>query len=236
MRASIVLAICVLSGCARAPVNTNCEWHSEESLLLDLNSRATTRHLVEDVQLAEELAIRFADSEHKRLAGYSGHGGLIENGRVISKCRATLFGTIATTHQVSMEQLLALRTARPRVFDVAVFLSFAVLYVLVVWAVVPVVLRRFWLDGQWPTMAALLFVSAFAAATGLQLGELWAVMMEMVRLGNDHLGRRGLGIPWGQRRAAIFGVGVGLFWIVVIMRIWIAKTRDRRIVAASHAV
>ena len=80
--------------------------------MLDLDNPAAMRHLVADVQLAEDLAIRFADSEHKRLTGYAGHRG-IENGRVLAECRATLFGTITGTHQVPMEQVLAYRAARP---------------------------------------------------------------------------------------------------------------------------
>ena len=193
--------------------------------MLDLNSPAAMRHLVADAQLAEDLAIRFADSEHKRLTGYAGHGGLIENGRVLNECRATLFGTIAGTHQVPMEQVLAYRTARPRVFDVAVFLSFAVSYGLLVWTVVPVVVRRFSADGRWPTLGALLFMSLVAGVTGLQLGELWAVAMEMVRLGNDHLSERGLRIPWGQHRAVILGVGFGFFWLIATLHLWIVTRR-----------
>jgi hypothetical protein len=68
------------------------------------------------------------------------------------------------------------------------------------------------------------------------LGELWAVTMEMARVGNDHLGLRGLRIPWGQHRAAIFGAGVGLFWLVGAMRLWLADKRGRQIVGSSHAV
>jgi hypothetical protein len=225
---SVTLLLAVLAACARGPVNSDCEWPSEEARTLDLNNPAAMLHLISDVQLAEELATRFADSEHKRLTGYYGHGGLIDNRRVVNECTAALFGTIASTHQVPMEQVLAVRGARPRAFDVAVCVSFTVLYALLVWAVVPVVCRRFSPDGRWPLLGAFMFGSLVAGATGLQLGELWAVTMEMVRLGNDHLGARGLRIPWGQHRAAIFGVAVGLFWLLATTRLWIGPRRDGR--------
>ena len=233
---SIALSICVLTGCARVPVAADCEWPSEKPVVLDLDSPVAMRHLVADAQLAEELAIRFADSEHGRLAGYRGHGGLIENGRVINQCMAKLFGAIAITHQVPMEQVLAARTVRSAVFDSTVALTFAVFYAFLVWAVVPIVVRRFSPDERWPTLGALVFVSLVISAMGLQLGELWSVSMEMVRLGNDHLGRRGLRIPWGQHRAVLFAGGVGLFWLIATMRLRTANRRDRKMVGASHAV
>jgi hypothetical protein len=212
-----------------------CEWPSEKPLVLDLGSSVAMRHLAADAQLAEELAIRFADSEHERLTGYRGHGGLIENGRVINQCMAKLFGAIASTHQVPIEHVLDSRTARSAVFDIAVVLTFAVFYAFLVWAVVPIVWHRFSRDERWPTLGALVFLSLVISATGLQLGELWSVSMEMARLGNDHLGRRGLRIPWGQHRAVIFVGGVALFWLIATMRLRTAN-RDRKVVGASHAV
>jgi hypothetical protein len=63
------LSICVLTGCAPVPVDADCEWPSETPLVLDLASPAAMRHLAADARRAEDLAIRFADSEHGRLPG-----------------------------------------------------------------------------------------------------------------------------------------------------------------------
>jgi hypothetical protein len=116
-------------GCIeRDRVNSTCEWTGDTTFPLDAQNRAHQQHLIADAQLAEDLAVRFADAEHKRLSSYPGHGGLIDNGRVVKECMARLFATIENDHFVTSEQIQVARGQRNRAFDVAVGLWFLPLY------------------------------------------------------------------------------------------------------------
>ena len=76
------------------------------------------RKAVQDVD-----AIRHADAEFNRLYGYEAHGGLIDNGRVVTDCMARLVGVIETTHAVTPEQIVVARGERSRLFDTAAAVS-----------------------------------------------------------------------------------------------------------------
>src|SRR5258706_9480862 len=89
-----LLLVAVPGGIDRSRVNANCEWTGDSSFPIDQQNTAHQQHLVADAQLAEELAIRYADAEHKRLFGYEGHGGLIDNGQLSVGCMATLVDVI----------------------------------------------------------------------------------------------------------------------------------------------
>lgn len=76
--------VCALAGCASPERrNKSCQWPGDESRSLNLADRFDQRHLDDDVQLADELATRYADYQHKIPYGYEGHGGLLEHGRVV---------------------------------------------------------------------------------------------------------------------------------------------------------
>jgi hypothetical protein len=78
--------------------NSRCEWIGDTPFLLEPGNPAHQRHLVHDAQLAEGLAVRFADAEHKRLYGIEHHGGLF----------ARTFAPSATGYIVISLALLAL--------------------------------------------------------------------------------------------------------------------------------
>jgi len=77
---ALALPICVIGCLDRSRVNARCEWDEKGVRELDLNDWSQQRHLYEDVELAEELAIHYADAVYKARFGFEGHGGLIENG------------------------------------------------------------------------------------------------------------------------------------------------------------
>src|SRR5438105_2336186 len=120
----LVVLACA-SGCIdRARQNPNCEWTRDLTFPLDLTNPQNRQHLIADAQLAEELAVRYADTEHKRQFGYGGHGGLIEHGRVFRGCLGKMIAVIERTHGVTHEQIDRARAERDRRFDAAVMLAF----------------------------------------------------------------------------------------------------------------
>ena len=96
-------------GCIdRARVNTRCEWHGGGPL-------------VADAQLAEELAVRYADAEFARRSGFNAHGGLLEGGAVRDACMARLVEAIERDHGATADQAVGcaavLPTKNPRSFS-----------------------------------------------------------------------------------------------------------------------
>src|SRR5262245_58525591 len=144
---ALLVGLCA-GGCIdRGRLNQQCEWTNDSAFALDLARPADRRHLVADAQLAEGLAVKYADTEHRRRSGYGGHGGLLEYGGVLRQCYGPLVDRIARDHRVSAAQIDAARRGRDPRFDVPVQLSFAGFYALVAYAIGGRIRRRF-ADGS----------------------------------------------------------------------------------------
>ncbi len=216
-------------------VNSTCEWTGDTAFPLDSQNPAHRQHLIKDAQLAEDLAVRFADTEHKRLTGYAGHGGLIDHGRVVNDCMARLFTTIENGHSVTSEEIQVARWQRNRTFDVAVGLLFLPLYAFGASAACHQVWRRFSSHQRYVGLVAMGFVSFAVSVLGLLLGQLWFVAWELVRIGNDHFGgNRAARNLWGHHAGELLVAGVLLFWFIASLRYW-AMRDDEPLVTNSLA-
>jgi hypothetical protein len=207
-------------GCIdRNRVNVSCEWMGDSAFPIDPQKAAHQTHLVADAQLAEELAVRHADAEHERLFGSYGHGGLIDHGRVRNACMSRLLATIENTHAVTLEQIAVARGQRSWPFDLAVELLFLPLYCLGAAAVCLALDRRFSSDQRYVWFLASALSSIAASFIGLQVGELWLAVWEVVRVGNGHMSsfRAATWNRWSQQHHGFEAiVGVLLFWIIAL--------------------
>jgi len=214
----LLLSVAV-SGCVdRGRLNANCSWTGDSAAPLDLSHAADRRHLTDDAQLAEGIAVRTADTQHKQRFGYGGHGGLIEHGRVVRECMATLVVAIERNHGVNAAQVHAARAQRSPWFDAPVMLSFAAVYVVAATFASGWIRRRF-LDAARPAVAAMIVAAAPAfSALGVQVAVVWAAIWECVRIGDDHFGTfRAARPPWGDHVGLLFAGGVALFAIVSML-------------------
>lgn len=140
---------------------------------------------------------------------------------------ATLAGTVARRHDVTVDEVNAARVTRPVAFDVLVFVSFGVLFAFAVdrgarWA-----FRSLgWWDDSIRAVMTVAFASAGAAALAVMLGDIWSGVAEMIRLGNDHLSYRADRIPWVRHRPAIFAAGAVIVWVVALRRYRTASHRS----------
>jgi hypothetical protein len=114
-----LIAICAVVTYVRCPgciererANKTCEWTGDTPLAFDPRSTAHQAHLAKDAQLAEELAIRYADAEFGRRTGIEHHGGLIDNGRFRAECMSRMFAAIESAHHVTSAQAQAARGRR----------------------------------------------------------------------------------------------------------------------------
>lgn len=173
-------------GCIdRSRVNKTCAWTGDSSFRVDSRDSAHQWHLVADAQLAEELAIRYADAEFGRLHGYEAHGGL--EGSVRQTCMAQLVATIERSHGVSADQIEAARGRRDWRFDAAVALLFVPLYAAGALLACRHLTRRFSSDEPAVRRTAVGLAAVGVSALGLQLGQLWLGAWETLRVGNGHI-------------------------------------------------
>src|SRR5436190_2244498 len=207
-------------GCIdRNRVNKTCEWTGDSAFRIDPQNAAHQKHLVADAQLAEELAVRYADAEFNRLYGYEAHGGLIEHGRVRNECMARLVATIENSHGITTQQVAIARGQRNRLFDVAVGLLFLPVYCFGATVVCLVLRRRFSSDRRHVGLLAKSLTSVAASFIGVQVGELWLDVWEAVRVGNGHMSsfRAATSNRWSQQHhgAELVG-GILLFWVIAL--------------------
>jgi len=215
----IVLVLACLPGCfARERINTNCEWTHDGVFPLNLQRATDQRHLDNDAQLAEELALRHADVTAGRLHGFSGHGGLMSYGQVLTDCRTSLEAAIQQRHNVTREQVQAARRHRNATFDAAVVVSFAPVYALACLVLCRHIATRFTTSERWFAWVVTAIAAFAASALGVQLGAMWSDTAEMIRVGNDHIGgHRAASPPWHQHVAALYIGGLVLFWLAALV-------------------
>lgn len=243
---SVCLLLAVIAGFAsaaacpscidRARVNRTCGWTGDAKFPVDAQNPEHQKHLVADAQLAEDLAIRYADAEFNRLYGYEAHGGLIDRGRVRNECMASLVTAIENNHAVTPEQIAIARGQRDWVFDAAAALSFVPLFVFAAAVQCRHLHRRFSADERVVRFAATGLAAAATSFLALQLGQLWLGLWEAIRVRNGHMSsfRAATWNPWPHRYGvALFVGGILAFWLIAAS--WRRAPRDLTRNAAMFA-
>src|SRR6266568_7003357 len=196
------------TGCVRREGrNSECIWPAEPGArTLDPSRRGDAWHLREDVEFAEELAIRYMDARHRLKPERP-------PSEVMNTCRDSLLKQIITSHNVPPKEVLQFFGRRSLAIDLGVILPFLLLYGLLA------TLLAGWLSRRYPpeesmtaSLAMALFFSLVFGIGGLLLGEEWSLTAESLRVGTGHLSYRGNRLPWAQHRIGFFVLCVVLFW------------------------
>jgi hypothetical protein len=213
---SLVVLVCFV-GCARTGGRkATCEWPQEAVVLLDLSKPSDLQHLSDDALVAEDLAIRYADSDIDS-TGRRARGE--DYVRTRSKCMVKLFEAIGKNHGVTLEEVRHSLRHRRTTVDLAVILSFALLFSFAASLVARRICRLHPLEDGWVgPIAMTAFVSIAGGVCGVLLGEQWSLTLEMLRIGNGHISYRVERIPWTQHRLGFFAGCVILFWLMVGLR------------------
>jgi hypothetical protein len=203
-----MMCLMLAQGCIRREGrNADCKWTPEIPPHI-----ATERHLSADAELAEDLAIRYADS----------HDGLhspnyVSNDAYVAArnaCVQSLFKQLATQHGAEVERISAAWGRNRGRVDVAANLPFAVLYVAVV------VFLTSWIAKKYPareygwltTTAIALIGSVVISELGCLVAELWAGAVERWRLDNGHLSYRVQRVWPVAHRGLLFVAEIIVFW------------------------
>ncbi len=209
--ASLLVGLACLTACAQhPPPNSNCQWPNEaHGKALNLKENSDRQHLSDDAEFAEDLAIRYADSCCKNL------DGTFAGADARDTCMVHLFRVIASTHKVSPDEVRRSLGRRRTSFDLAVILSFAVLYGCGARLCVRSIFRTYGAREDLTTMLIMTTVGSLVTSTaGVMLGEVWSGILESLRIGNGHMSYRGTRIPWAQHHLGLFVAGVAIFLLI----------------------
>lgn len=215
----------VCPGCVdRTRRNAACVWTGDSIFPVETGNSAHWQHLIVDAQLAEELAVEYADANFSRWA-VTGKpriefGTHAQNVRAQGTCLARLDAAIESAHAVSVEQIASARRARNPVFDLVVVLLFVPLYGAAAKKVCGVCRNVLFADARFVRFFAFILTSVSVSGLGLLAFALWRIVMEGMRVGNpgDHMGNRAAGNYWSHEyAAALFMGGVLLFWVVSVL-------------------
>lgn len=179
-------------------------------MLPSAGGHALRAHLIEDVRVAKDLGIRYADASGPPRPTPEGQ-------RARDSCTERSFVEIARAHHLSGPEVTAMRTARELWIDVlAVFLPAAALFGIVSLFFVSKIIGRHAPDERGAAAAVLTVLAPLAAGVAVALTQIWGVMVEQLRLRNEHISYRGFELPasrhgwllWVLAMALFAGIGV----------------------------
>ena len=228
--AALGLVISITStGCVRREGrNSECIWPEEPSArTLDPSRGGDARHLREDVEFAEELAVEYMDAQRRSQSGQLKAGR--SPSEVMNTCRNSLLKQISTSHNVPPREVVQFFGRRSLAIDLAIILPFLLLYGLLATLLAGWLRRRYPPeDGMTAALAMALFCSLVFGIGGLLLGEGWSGTAESLRVGTGHLSYRVDRLPWARHRIGFFVLCVALFWLAAAVRF---RVRQRRLTA-----
>jgi hypothetical protein len=214
-----LLAALTFTGCIRREGrNSDCIWPPEQNArTLDPNRSADASHLREDVEFAEDLAIRYMDAQRHPRSTQPQPGR--PPGEVMNTCRNSLLQQISTSHNVPPKEVVQFFGRRSLPIDLAIILPFLLLYGLLAALLAGWLYRRYPPeDGMTATVAMAILCSLAFAVGGMLLGEEWSTMAESIRIGTGHLSYRVDRLPWANHRIGFFVLCVALFWLAAAVR------------------
>jgi hypothetical protein len=171
-------------------VNANCHWIGDRAFPVNWTDATHRRHLVDDVRLAGENAIRFGDAARTRV----GLEGTVPRR---DACLDTLYGTISLNHGVDRALIDDAERTRTLAIDAAlVWAPMAILFLLGTNLLSHRLLRVMPApDERWTKIALLVWIGVATSALAVLVTHLWGWYVEELRLRTNHLSFRARTLP-----------------------------------------
>jgi hypothetical protein len=206
--ALLLMAVSSSACILRPGMNRDCNWPSEASRPLDLTNGVDRRHLILDAEVAEELVDRYRFHQPNDQPA----------------CEKRLAEAVARTHSVNVNDVVRARDhISERGLNLYVNLPMGLLFIPAVLAVIGRIERRFG-DEAGPAMIALAIASLLVSASFVLVGEFWTSILQMIRVGSQHVGGRVARLPWKRHEPQIFLVFIVTFWVVFSLRRTLRRT------------
>jgi hypothetical protein len=212
MRCIVPLAIIVVLGGCGSRHNADCRWPEDPARRLDLQVHQDMEHVRRDIELVEELSVRFAD------ASSLGPGPVKQQYR-IEKCYDPLMAAIVDRHGVAMSDVLAVQArAGERGWNLVVNIPVAVFFSVMTIVALRAIRRRFAADERLAIFGSISLAGLGISAITIGAGRIWQMISETSRVGNGHLGgQRGLRLPWIQHSSEYFVIAMAAFAVIAIV-------------------
>jgi len=214
-----LLIIVWMAGCVRRDgLNSDCGWPGETGAkALNPRQPGSGQHLSNDAELAEELAVRYADTHYGLRSGHFESREVYAQAR--NRCMGAMFEEIGKAHGVKPEEVFSVLGRNRAGIDLAVNLPFVLLYGFAASLMVRRIRGRYPLEEGWMAGVAMAVLCSLAfGAGGVLLGEQWSTAAESARLGSAHLSYRVDRLPWVRYRGWLFAFSVVLFWFIAALR------------------
>lgn len=203
----VALAACLAAaGCLPpARINAACGWTDDVRSLSPPGEPRRRAHLIEDVRVAKDLGIRYADA-------FAGRMNTPAWGRAQAWCTARSLAEIVRAHQVSRAELADVARARELWIDLlAVFLPMTVLLLIAWRAVVTRVVRDYDPTDRAVTAGVLATLAPLGAGVALVLTQVWGTLVEQLRLRDEHISYRAFELPASRHGWLLWAIALALF-------------------------
>jgi len=218
--ASASVLVVSLSCVPRQRLNETCTWTGDAPAALDLRRRSDVRHLQTDVEVAEELGVRYGDSFRRQ------QGIVVERERWVA-CTDATFAEIARIHGVSRVDIEQARGHRNVTYDLAiVILPMALLGLALADSGARRSHRRFPGGEEVPRLVATMVAVVVLTIAWYQIGSMWSFVAESYRLRDAHVSFRASYVPWTHHAVIVLMCGAAAFALV-------ARVRYRRLRAGG---
>lgn len=226
MRQTLLGALACLcaAGCLpKERLNDACRFTDDVAVLPPPGDPARRAHLIEDVRVAQWLGIRHGDVVAGRVFSEA-------HRRARAQCTDASFGAVMRHHGVARAELAAVTGARePWVDLLVVFLPVTAIFLALGHSAVRRVVAGYDPEDHWVATGVLAVLTPLAAGFGLGMTQMWAWLVEMIRVRDEHISYRAGYLPSSRHGWLIWGVAMGLFAAVaaavVLRRGEVAPTR-----------
>jgi hypothetical protein len=141
-----------------------------------------------------------------------------------TECSAKLFGEIQEIHRVTASDLkVAQAQLANKGADLPVNVPMAALFMIVAMRCIRWLRERFGPDERIARVIAALLISLMVSASIALIGQIWGAIVEMVRLGDEHLSYRTPRLSWRQHFTGVFVVCTIAFWTLVGIDSWLRR-------------
>ncbi len=197
--------LCAVGCLPRARINAACRWTGDASTLGPAGDLARRAHMTEDVRVAKDLGIRYADASAERMPTPAWQ-------QARAWCTERSIAEIMAAHGVSPEEVAVAAGTRELWIDMlAVFLPAALSFLVASTAFVGRVVAGYDHTDDGVAAVVLSALTPLAGGVAVVLTQTWSVLVEQLRLRDEHISYRTFELPANRHGWLLWSIAMALF-------------------------